>query len=494
MKRVFFAMLGTETNTFSPIPTGISIWRETVLRHRNDREPTVSPRQAVYAPLYALLETRGWELVPGLQAFATPTGITPRPVYEQLRDELLADLAAVGPVDAVMLFLHGAMVADGYDDCEGDLLGRVRAQVGAQIPVGAELDLHCHVSDAMLRHADVLVGYKHYPHTDTYERLLDLFRILADTAEGRVRPTMARARVRMLGMFHTTRAPMSDFVARMYALERTPGVLNAWLGHGFPYGDVPDLGVTAVVVTDNDRATAQRLARSLRDEFFAMRSAVVPSLTTIGEALDVALAERGGPITIADTADNTGGGAPGDSTYFLETLIARRVVGSAVGPLFDPGAVDVCHDAGVGARLRLRIGGKLCAQSGAPLDVDCSVVAIADRVIQQLNGGPSNLGRSAAIRIAVDGSSDGIDVVLTTKRVQAGSPELFSRLGVDPSAKRILVVKSTQHFHAGFAPISTRVLYTADRGALQGNMRDIPYRRVDARTYWPFTETPVFED
>src|SRR5262249_1624928 len=157
---------------------------------------------------------------------------------------------------------------------------------------------------------------------------------------------------------------------------------------------------------------------------------VVPQLSTIEKALDIALAERGGPVTIADTADNTGGGAPGDSTYFLDALIARRVAGSAVGPLFDPGAVDVCHDAGVGARLRLRIGGKLCAQSGNPLDVDCSVIAIADRVIQQLNGGPSNLGRSAAIRIQLDGNDDGIDVILTTKRVQAGSPDLFSRLGV----------------------------------------------------------------
>ena len=498
MKRVFFAMLGTETNTFSPIPTGMTIWRDTVLRRRTDSEPTVTPRQAVFAPLYAMLEARGWELVPSLQAFATPTGITPRPVYEQLRDELLADLAAAGKVDAVMLFLHGAMVADGYDDCEGDLLGRVRAlldqKIGARVPIGAELDLHCHVSAAMMQHADVLVGYKHYPHTDTYERLLDLFKILADTAEGRVRPVMARARVRMLGMFHTTRAPMSDFVAKLYALEREPGVLNAWLGHGFPYGDVPDLGVTAVVVTDGDRRKAQTLACGLRDEFFAIRDRVVPELTTIESALDQALAERGGPVTIADTADNTGGGAPGDSTFFLDALLRRRVAGSAVGPLYDPGAVDVCHDAGVGARLRLRIGGKLCAESGTPIDVDCRVIAVADRVIQRLNGGPSNLGRSASIGIRLDGHADGIDVVLTSKRVQAGSPDLFSRLGVDPATKRVLIVKSTQHFHAGFAPISTRVIYTADRGALQGNMRDIPYRRVDARTYWPFTETPVCED
>ena len=220
------------------------------------------------------MDERGWTLAPGLQAFAVPAGTTPRVVYEALRDELLADLDALMPLDAVMLFLHGAMIADGYDDCEGDILARVRARVGPNIPIGAELDLHCHVTSSMLETADVLVGYKHYPHTDTYDRLIDLFEIVADTAEGKVRPTMASAACRMIGMYHTTREPMSGFVDRMYALEREPGVLNVWLAHGFPYGDVPSIGAHVVVATDNDPAKARELARSLRDRVlrYAQRS------------------------------------------------------------------------------------------------------------------------------------------------------------------------------------------------------------------------------
>ncbi len=495
MKRLFFAMLGTETNTFSPIPTGLGIWRDTLLKRRRETNPTVSRGHGVYAPLFSALDRRGWHLEPGLQAFATPSGITPRNTYESLRDELLADLADAGKVDAVLLFLHGAMVADGYDDCEGDLLARVRAQVGAQVPIGAELDLHCHVTDAMLANADVLVGYKHYPHIDTYERLVDLFEIVADTTEGKVKPTMARARCRMLGMFHTTREPMSGFVEQLYALEREPGVLNAWLGHGFPYGDVPDVGACAVVVTDGDAAKAQRLAQHLRDSFFAMRDAVVTDHFSIDDAIDTALditTTDSLPVTIADTADNTGGGAPGDSTYFLTRLLERGIGGAAIGPLYDPGAVAICHDAGVGARISLRIGGKLGLQSGTPVDVDCEVVATADRVIQTLNGGPSNIGRSASVRIGLPDSTS-IDVTLCSKRVQAGSPEIFTALDIEPRSKRMLIVKSTQHFHAGFAPISSRVLYAGDRGALQSRMQDIPYRRIDTSKYWPFTDTPEFD-
>lgn len=491
MKRVFFAMLGTETNTFSSLPTGMGVWRDTVLRRTSEHHPTVTRGHAVYAPLFDLLDERGWELVPGLQAFASPAGITPRVVYESLRDELLDDLAAAGRVDAVLLFLHGAMVADGYDDCEGDLIARVRKHVGHDVPIGAELDLHCHVSAAMLEHADVLVGYKHYPHTDTYDRLQDLLRILLDTAEGKVRPTMACARCHMLGMFHTTRQPMAGLVSNLYELEKDPRVLNAWLAHGFPYGDVPDAGACAIVVTDADEELAKVLANRIRDDFYAMREAVAPPLLSMDAALTSALQMRAGPVTIADTADNTGGGAPGDSTFFLQALIERQIGASALGPLYDPGAVAICHDAGAGAHLRLRIGGKLGVESGPPIDVACQVIAVAERVIQKLNGGPSNLGRSASVRIRVPGTPECIDVVLTSRRVQAGSPELFTELGIDPAMKRLLIVKSTQHFHAGFAPISSDVLYATGAGALQGHMQDIPYRRIQTDSFWPFTDRPA---
>jgi microcystin degradation protein MlrC len=494
MKKMFLAMLATETNTFSPLPTGWNNWRDTVLRHRKEHDPTVSRRQSVYAPLFARLDARGWTLAPGLQAFAVPAGTTPREVYESLRDELLEDLEASMPVDAVMLFLHGAMVADGYEDCEGDILTRVRKRVGPDIPIGAELDLHCHVTPTMMDTADVLVGYKHYPHTDTYERLLDLFDIVADTQEGKVKPTMASAACKMIGMYHTTREPMSGFVDRMYALEREPGVLNVWLAHGFPYGDVPSIGAHVVVATDNDPTKARDIARRLRDEFFEMRDAVSTTTLDIETALDLALEDGRRPITIADTADNTGGGAPGDSTFFLDALIKRRIANVAVGPLYDPIAVSVCQDGGTGARLRLRIGGKLGPESGDPLDVDCTVIGLANRVVQTLNGGPSSLGACAAVRIHVPGDDHGIDVLLTTRRVQAGSPELFSGAGIDPTTKRIIVVKSTQHFYAGFAPISARVIYTGDRGALAADMRTIPYKRVRTSDYWPFNPSPDFGD
>ncbi len=225
-----------------------------------------------------------------------------------------------------------------------------------------------------------------------------------------------------------------------------------------------------------------------------MRSS--PRQLSIDAALDLALEDGRAPITIADTADNTGGGAPGDSTFFLDALIRRRIGGAALGPLYDPIAVGICQDGGVGARLRLRIGGKLGARVGrsARRRLHGHRLVESRRADAEWRTFEPRRVRRRAHSHRRRRSRTGIEVMLTTRRVQAGSPELFTGVGIDPHAKRFLVVKSTQHFHAGFAPISARVIYTGDRGALIADPRDIPYRRVRTSDYWPFTATPDFGD
>lgn len=482
--RAFFATLGTETNSFSPIPTGWSIWRDTLLRRTRDGAPTVRPGQGSFAELFAAAAELHWEIVPGLQAFAAPSGPTPERVWHALRDELLDDLRRAGPVDAVLLHLHGAMIADGQDDCEGELLRAVRGEVGADVPVGALLDLHCHLTPTMLDAADLLMGYREYPHVDTFSRLTELFRALAATAAGTIRPVMALADCAMLGMYPTTTPAMAALVERFRRASAEPGIVDAWLGHGFPWGDTEALGTRVLVIANGDRERAASLALALARETHALREriAIVPG--GLDEVLDAALAERAGPVVIADTADNTGGGAPGDSTYFLAALLERGVTGAALGPLYDPGAVTLCSDAGVGARLRLRIGGKLCPESGQPVDAEARVLALTDDLVQTLNAAPAHLGPCAAVRLGA--GDEGPTVVLASRRVQAGSPDLFTRLDIDPRAQRLLILKSTQHFHAGFAPLASRVLYCGQPGALAGDVTRIAYRKAPTAHLWPF--------
>ena len=490
--RIFTAFLATETNTFAPAPTGWGGFEQQGIFHGD-----ASTRDtAGYGQFPRLL--RGWlaeeshELVESLSAFAMPGGVTVRAVYESLRDEILADLRkalAAGPVDGLLLILHGAMVADGYPDCEGDLLFRVREIVGPGVPVGVELDLHCHFTELMRRSADAVVAYKEYPHVDAVPRLRELLHIVLDAAQGRVKPTTAVFDCRMVGLWHTTREPMMGFVRAMEAAERRPGVLSVSLGHGFPWADVPEAGARLWVVTDDDPALAARVADELGRAFWDLREQTrTPDLgLEAALAQAQALAAGGGPVVLADVGDNAGGGAMSDSTFILRELLAQGIVDVAIGAFWDPGAVQLCRDAGAGARIELRLGGKCGPASGAPLDVAVTVMAVQDDFSQPgLGGDGHRTALGTGVWVRVDG---GIDIVLITRRSQVLAPELFTGLGIDLATKRLIVVKSAQHFHARFAPLAKAVLYCASPGTLDTDYARLPYRVRDP-VYWPRVADP----
>ncbi|MFO1061266.1 MAG: M81 family metallopeptidase [Dongiaceae bacterium] len=481
--KIFIAGFDTETNTFAPIPTGYESFEGNFLAHGDAtrRPPNYCSGQLIVWRRRA--EALGWQVAEGLCTFAEPGGRIVRPAYERLRDEILAGLERAMPVDAVILALHGAMAAVGTDDCEGDLLGRIRAIVGPAVPVGAELDLHCHITEAMVREATVLVAYKEYPHVDIDERADELFTLVADAATGRTRPAMAAWDCRMIGTFRTTEQPMRGFVDRMAAMEGRDGVLSVSLSHSFPWGDVAEVGAKTLVVTDGDAAKAARLARALGEEFFALREATRPRFLTMDEALDQALAIEGGPVVIADVSDNSGGGAPGDATFFARRLIERGVTGAALGYFWDPIAVRFCQEAGVGASFDLRFGGKCGAASGDPLDLHVTVRGLAHDVTQRFGTAPVALGTVAWVEGA------GLDFVLATMRTQAFHPEGMTKVGLDPAQRKLVIVKSTQHFHAGFAPIAKAVLYADPPGTLRTDFAAIPYTKL-TRPYWPRVADP----
>lgn len=491
-RRLFTACLGTETNSFSPIPTGMSVFEQAMLvrggRHGDKPGLFGVPLLRWKQQAQAL----GWTVAEGLACFATPAGDTTRATFAALRDEILADLQRALPVDAVLLNLHGAMIADGEPDAEGDLLARVRALVGPDVPIAAELDLHCHLTRRKVASADLLVIYKHYPHVDVAERADELFGLLRRMLAGEVKPTMAVYDCAMLGIYPTTAEPMASLVARVTALEAGPGVLSVSLAHGFPWGDTPEVGTRVLVVTDGDAALAARHATALGEAVWAAREAIVPPFLGIDPAIDrlLALAPDGRPVVLADTADNPGIGAAGDSTFLLRRLVERGVGGVALSPLWDPVATALAFDAGAGARLALRIGGKLGPASGAPLDLQVQVMALTPAAWQPFGGTMASLGRMAWLRAGGPGDEQAIDIVVNDHRMQSFHPDCFRAVGIDPLRPRALVVKSTQHFHAGFAPIAREVLYVSAPGAGSMDMTTLPHRRVQ-RELWPRVAAPV---
>ena len=477
--RVFSGSLATETNTFAPMPTGLASFKDRGYFPAGKHPDAMT---LFSGPLWAARErgrAEGWTLLEGMVAGAQPSGTTTRAAYEALRDELLADLRKALPVDMVLLGLHGAMVADGYDDCEGDLLARVRDIVGPATAIGAELDPHCHLTPLMVQSADFLIAFKEYPHTDVLERARELVALCEAKVAGRVQPTAAVVDTGMISLFHTSRQPARGIVDRIQAMEGKNGVLSISIAHGFPWGDVPEMGTKVLVYTNGDAAAAQALAKKLADELVSLRDALAIAYPSIDQALDEALAIDGGPVVISDGADNPGGGAASDSTFILRRLIERDIGPAAVGPLWDPIAVRIAFEAGVGARLALRIGGKISPLSGDPIDLDCTVKALKhDMVMTGLANTPTPMGDCALVE------ANGVQIVLVTLRNQAMNTDVFTQLGCDLSAKKIVVAKSSQHFYASFSKIASHVIYAGAPGAVTLDISTLPYRKVQ-RPKWP---------
>jgi microcystin degradation protein MlrC len=483
--KIFTATLATETNTFSPLPTGLKAFKEReYFRHDGSRHP---PRIG-NIPLIEwrrLAERDGHEIAESISTFAQPAGITLRSTYEHLRGELLEDLRAAMPVGIVLLFLHGAMVADGYDDCEGDTIARVREIVGPDTIIGVELDLHCHLTEEMRRKADALVIFKEYPHTDIGIRAPELYDICVRAAQGGKRPVTVYADCRMVSMWRTSFPPVRAFVERMQSFEGRDGILNVALGHGFPWGDVQDVGAKMVVVGE-DEAKANALARQLADEFFALREETGTPFDTVDEAIDRGTGEPNGsgPIVLADIADNAGAGASSDSTFILRRLVERGARNVATGYYWDPVAVAICREAGLGASFDLRIGGKIGPASGDPVDLRITVRGLSDEHSQAgLSGGRQPLGPAAWVE------HEGIHMVLVTNRQQTFAPDGFTGLGLTLHDKNLVVVKSMQHFHAAFAPIAREIHYVAAQGAVPPDYASIPFTKL-TKPFWPKVADP----
>lgn len=477
--RIFTASLGTESNTFAPMATCLDDYRDMVLL-RPGEHPNDAPQMCT-ATLWAARRRaakEGFTLIEGSCFAASPGGRTNQADYEFMRDEILGQLRAAMPVDAVLFGLHGAMVAFGYDDVEGDLLERARAITGPDCVFGVELDPHCHLTRKRVALSDIIVLYKEYPHTDTVERADDLIDIVLATLRGTVKPVMAVYDCRQIGNYPTTNPEMRALVDWATSLERPP-ILSVSIGHCYPYADVPEMSGRILVVANDDQAEADRIATKVGQAFIALRGRTTHTFYDVGAAIDAALALPGGPVVITDAADNAGGGAPSDNTTVLRHLIDRGVDHAALGPLWDPMAVRCCFAAGLGAKTTLRFGGKTGVTSGTPIDAEVEIIGLARNASQTYGPSTSFLGDMAGIRLG------GIDVVLNSARTQAFGPELFTNVGIDPNAKKLLVLKSSNHFMAGYGAFIAGVIHAHSDGLLRrDDFRRIDYVRVD-RPIWP---------
>lgn len=483
--RVALAGFLHETNTFAPTAADLSAFEagggyiplsrgDEILRRAGDVNLGISGALAV-----ALRQ--GWTTIPILWAGAIPSAPVTRDAFERITGEILAGLRAAGPLDGVFLDLHGAMVADHLDDGEDEIVRRVRDVVGAGVPVVAALDLHGNISERFARTVDGLVGFRTYPHVDMAETGARAARLLHTIMETGVRPACAVRGLPYLVPipFQTTdTAPADALYADLDRIEAGVGVCSASLFMGFPAADVPDCGPSAVAYADTEdaaEAAVDRIARSYEaaeDSFVGQgwdaASAVARAIATFERS--------GGPVVIGDTQDNPGAGGVSATTGLLRALVAADAQDAAVGLIVDPETARAAHATTPGARAQFRIGGHPSLPGGAPFETEAEVEALSNGMLHATGpyygGTKIDLGPSACLRIG------GVRVVVTTRIAQMADREMFRFVGIPPEDQAILVVKSSTHFRADFAPIATDILVAVSPGPVPLDPGALPFARL----------------
>ncbi|HYZ33541.1 MAG TPA: M81 family metallopeptidase, partial [Crenalkalicoccus sp.] len=481
-----------ESHSFAPMPTG---WREflnpggfpPLLRGPRLIE-TLRTTSVPSAGAIAAAEAAGAEIVPLTWCFANPAGPVTAEAFERIAALLVASLSdalEAGPLDGVYLELHGAMLAEGFDDAEGEVLRRVRAVVGPRVPIAASLDPHANLTAQMVALADVLVPYRTYPHVDMKAAGARATELLA----GRIRRGSPWARafrqldfLTALPMQCTLVPPMRTALEERARLAAAPGVVELGFCFGFPYADFPGCGM-AISAYAEDQAAADAAAEALAAWFVAhepdFAGGVLPAEQGVAEAI---AASRGAsrPVILADTQDNPGGGGHGDTTGLLAELLRQGVEGAVLGLINDAASAAACHAAGEGARLDLSLGGR---SDGRPLAVTALVERLSDgRFVAtgpMARGNPADLGPTALIRVGPAGAEPaGVRVIVTSRKAQALDQALFTHLGVQPTGQRILALKSSVHFRADFQPIAERVIVVAAPGPVVADPAVLPFTRL----------------
>jgi microcystin degradation protein MlrC len=484
-KRFFTAVLATESNTFSPIAIDRRAFEASLYARPGEHPATPTLCSAPLTEGRKWAAERGFEWIEGTAAWADPAGLINREAYETLRDEILEQLKAAMPVDGVVMGLHGAMVANGYDDPEGDLLSRIREIIGSDAILCASFDPHSQLTAKRIEALDFFVAFKEFPHIDFVERAQDLLRILDGTLSGNVKPSVSVFDCKMIDVFPTSFEPMRSFIDDIVQLENADTeVLSISVIHGFMASDVPEMGTKLVVVTDNNKEKGDRLARELGLRLFDMRGKVMPRQMDEREAVWRALSiQSEKPVVITDVWDNPGGGTAGDATVILQELITKQAKNVAVGTIWDPIAVQICFAAGEGATVPLRFGAKSAPFTGNPIDAVVRVKKLVADAEHQFKDSFVPMGDIATIEF------DGFEVVLNSTRAQSFDKSLFTIAGIDYAAKDILLIKSTNHFYDSFAPIAAEILYCSAGRPYPNDPATNAYIKAP-KNIWPMIDDP----
>lgn len=462
--RPLLAKFSHETNTFSPIQTPLAAFGPNGPSHEEEARERLRGSDSPFGAFLELAESWNPDVNTPVVAEADPSAAVERGAYEQITGELLHGVGR--GCDAILLDLHGAMVAEGVEDGEGELLARIRARVPA-VPICVGLDLHANITQRMVDNADIIVGYKTYPHIDMHATGEHAGSILARALRRECGPVTRWCQVPLLAhtlAMDTSRGAMQWAIAAAKDAERELGILAVSIFGGFPLADFPDAGMSVVVTADRDPSLAQRTANRIAEGIWGRRDEFIfesePLAKSMQRAARMAQADGRGPVLLLDHSDNVYSGGTCDTLDVLEGALAAGLSDIAVGPICDPQAVASLREAGKGSTATVALGNKVPWRTdGVPrqsIPVTGRVLEITDgRVVipsTRFAAFVQEMGRSVLLDIGA------AQIIVSERRVEPCGPEVFTSMGIDPAAKKFLLVKSRMHCRPQFLPLARALI------------------------------------
>jgi len=489
--RLLIAMMKHETNTFSPVPTPLARFGHGPGPLYGDA--AIRAYRGTGSGLGAYLdlaEREGAEVVLPIAAGAPPSRPVEDAAFEHIAG-MICDAVKQGGYDGMFLDLHGAMVTESFEDGEGELLRRIRA-IDPTTPIAVSLDMHANLYDAIIDNATVVTGYRTYPHIDTYDTAKRAGEILLKAMRGEVKPVVAWGNAPMLP--HVMRQgsddhPNQELQARVAAM-RDNGALAASLFTGFPHADIGNAGLSAVVVTDGDRALAERLRDELLDQAWGDREAFVYKIEPLDEALARAKAlptpsAGDGPVVLLDHYDNCASGGTMDTTVVLAAILRAELDNVAAFAVYDPAAVQEAIAAGIGAQISLSVGGKMkmpaIRRDSPPLTITGTVKTISSGRFR--NKGPMGRGVMMDMGPSVVIDNGRVEIALISKHVEPSDLNCLYSLGIDPMQKRYVMLKSRVHWRAGLGAVARAVIDCAGVGVCTSDYGELTFEKVRRPIY-----------
>jgi len=485
-RKVVVAMMMHETNTFSPVPTPLSSFRplagEAAIAEFTDTNTQLGG-------FLGVARKAGAEIVVPVAAGAHPSGYVEKGAYEDMADAIVG--AIRGGCDAAFLALHGAMVTEHLDDGEGELLRRIR-MIAPRLPIAVGLDFHAHMTAPMIEHATVVSGYRTYPHVDMAETAERAGRTLLRALDGEVRPLMVWGTRPMMTstLVHTpSRLPMKEIMDLAIAAETRGTVLNASVFGGFPHADIPHISCSAVMVCDGQVDAGRALLDRLLDMAWATRKDFLYEGAPLASQIAHAKTLGEGPIILVDHGDNTASGGTQDVMSVIAEVERQGLTDVAAGPICDPAAVARILAAGTAASVTLTLGGNIDMPQinlpGKPHAVTGKVARITDGEFvvtgPMATGTRVRMGRTAVL------DTGALQIVISERRSEPFDLGVFTHCGIDPRRKRYVLIKSRQHFRAGFEPIARHIVLCDGDGCTSSDLRLFTYRKR-RRPLYPFEE------